>query len=102
MKLNLATIWHDTYRRTDIIEDSRSALEVFSAIHADSGPLLRIDISTYASDASIFSCKVSITPDQAEKMAAELIISAKIKREHDEAWAAHQIASQTEHPLEAA
>lgn len=89
MKLNLATVWHDTYRCIDILERSAVGLEVFTAIHADSGPLLRIEVVTYADPVSIKS-NINLTPEQAEKMAAELLIATRIKREHDAAWAAHR------------
>lgn len=88
MKLNLATVWNDTYRNIEIIEECGAGLEVLSAIHADAGPILRIEVATYINPVSIKS-NINLTPDQAEKMAAELLIAAKIKREHDSAWAAH-------------
>jgi len=97
MKLNLATVWNDTYRCIDILERSAVGLEVFTAIHADSGPLLRIEVVTYTDPVSIKS-NINLTSEQAEKMAAELLIAARIKREHDAFWAAHR----TEQPQEAA
>ncbi len=95
MKLNLDTIWNDTYRETRIVDDIQANMNVFSAIHSTAGPILRLEINTYSEDDTIsLKCNVNLTPDQAEAMAAELLIAASKKREYDTAWAAHKATQQ--------
>lgn len=87
--INPDTIWNDTYRETRIVESHNTNANVFSAIHKSAGPILRLEIETY-DEIIISKHQVKLTPDQAEAMAAELLIAARIKREHDARWAAHQ------------
>ncbi len=95
MKLNLDTIWNDTYRETRIAGGHQTSMNVFSAIHSTAGPILRLEINNYGIDDDIsFKCNANLTPDQAEAMAAELLIAAGKKREYDTAWAAHKAYQQ--------
>jgi hypothetical protein len=89
MTINLETIWNDTYHETKVAGDSASSLRVFSAIHSTVGPILRLEVATYSGNIDLVG-KVNLTPDQAEMMAAELLIAANIKRKHDADWEAHK------------
>ncbi|MGI9142253.1 MAG: hypothetical protein ACR2IJ_03580 [Fluviibacter sp.] len=89
--INLETIWNDTYRNREVAGDPTTSLKVFSAIHSTGGPILRIEMATYTNTFDM-KCQANLTPEQAESMAAELLLAAKIKREHDIAWANHLAA----------
>ena len=84
--INLETVWDDTYRETNVVGGD---VRLFSAIHSIAGPILRLEITTYGESVDFF-CKVNLTPDQAEAMAAELLVAANIKRQHDADWEAHK------------
>lgn len=93
MKLNLETVWNDTYRDTRIVDGHANHASVFSAIHSTSGPIMRLDIGSYSNTIDL-RAMVNLTPQQAEAMAAELLVAANLKREYDAAWAAHEAAQQ--------
>jgi hypothetical protein len=89
MKIKPETVWNETYRDTQVAGHCGAALSVFSALHATSGPILRVKIDTYSAGIKL-SVDADLTVEQAEAMAAELLIAANKKRRHDAAWADYQ------------
>lgn len=87
--INLETVWDDTYRCTMVARCDVGYVDVLSAIHSTVGPMLRVEIKTFTETMDV-KAQANLTPDEAEALAAELLIAAKLKREHDAAWAAHQ------------
>ena len=86
MKINPETIWNETYRETQVAGHCGASLSVFSALHATSGPILRVKIDTYSAGIKL-TVDADLTAEQVEAMVAELLIAANTKRGHDSAWA---------------
>ena len=90
--INPATAWEETYRNTPVAYHDGACVNVFTAIHGSCGPFLRVEIATWTDTIDV-KAQANLTPEQAEAMAAELLLAAKLKREYDAAWADH-IAAQ--------